>query len=116
MLRASNVVSAITFADDTNLFLTHKNTSEMFRIMNLELNKFNDWFKSNKLSINTDTAENSFYFMIQAKVLIFPLNYVILKLITSELNRKNDLKFLGVIIVRKYFMETFYTCFRIEII
>ena len=55
MYRVSCIVSPIMFADDTNLFLTHSNVKEMFQIMNNELDKFNDWFKANKLvSLNTD--------------------------------------------------------------
>ena len=41
MHQASNIISTITFADDTNLFLTHTNIKEMFSLMNCELEKFN---------------------------------------------------------------------------
>ena len=40
------------FADDTNLFFSHKNIKELFRIVNFELEKICTWFNVNKLSLN----------------------------------------------------------------
>ena len=42
----------ITFADDTNLFYSHKNIKTLFQIVNSELNLVNEWFLANKLSLN----------------------------------------------------------------
>ena len=42
----------ILFADDTNLFFSHKNLRTLFSKMNAELSKINKWFKANKLSLN----------------------------------------------------------------
>ena len=39
MFKASKSISTIMFADDTNLFMSHKNIKEMFKIMNEELDK-----------------------------------------------------------------------------
>ena len=44
----SNAIDTIMFADDTNLFLSSSN----MQIMNTELIKISDWFKSNKLSLS----------------------------------------------------------------
>ena len=41
------------FADDTNFFLNHSNV-ELFSLMNTELEKFNIWFKANKLSLSAE--------------------------------------------------------------
>ena len=52
---ASDLLDPIMFADDTNLFLTvstHKDISYLFETVNLQLEKINQWFISNKLSIN----------------------------------------------------------------
>ena len=57
MFKASNSISTIMFADDTNFFLSHKNIKEMFTKMNEELQKFNIWFKANKLSLNVDKTK-----------------------------------------------------------
>ena len=39
------------FADDTNLFYSHKNIKTIFQIVNSEL-LVNEWFLGNKLSLN----------------------------------------------------------------
>ena len=49
------------FADDTNLFYSHKNLKTLFNIVNIELNKLNNWFKSNKLSLNTGKTKYTFF-------------------------------------------------------
>ena len=41
----------IMFADDTNLFYSHKNIKTIFQIVNSEL-LVNEWFLGNKLSLN----------------------------------------------------------------
>ena len=45
------------FADDTNLFLSDENISELFQQMNKELKSVSTWFKANKLSINIDKTK-----------------------------------------------------------
>ena len=44
----------VIFADDTNLFLSHKNIDTFFASMNKELENVSRWFMSNKLSLNVD--------------------------------------------------------------
>ena len=41
------------FADDTNLFCSHKNIKTLFQIVNSELKLLTEWFLPNKLSLNT---------------------------------------------------------------
>ena len=48
---ASNLLDPIMYADDTNLFLTHKDISYLFEMANLQLERINQWFISNKLSL-----------------------------------------------------------------
>ena len=45
---ASDLLDPIMFADDTNLFLTHKYISYVFETANLQLEIINQWFISNK--------------------------------------------------------------------
>ena len=45
---ASNILDPIMFADDTNLFFTHKDIRYLFQIVNQELENINQWFISNK--------------------------------------------------------------------
>ena len=46
------IFEMILFADDTNLFCSHKVFSSLGNIISGELEKLSEWFKANKLSIN----------------------------------------------------------------
>ena len=72
MFKASAKVS-IMFADDTNLFFSHANINEIFNTMNVELEKFNTWFKANKLSLNIEKTKYVFFHK-PPKVIIYHLN------------------------------------------
>ena len=47
----------VMFADDTNLFLSDENISELFQLMNKELSSVSTWFKASNLSINIDKTK-----------------------------------------------------------
>ena len=49
---ASNILDPIMFADDTNLFFSHRNISTFFLTLNNELHKIGEWFKANRLLLN----------------------------------------------------------------
>ena len=58
----------VIYADDTNLFLSHKNIDilhknidKLFAIINVELENVSTWFKSNKLSLNVDKTKWSLF-------------------------------------------------------
>ena len=57
LFKASNPLMELMFADDTNLFMSHKNTDILFDSMNVELANVSTWFKSNKLSLNVDKTK-----------------------------------------------------------
>ena len=57
MFKASQTISTIIFADDTNFFLSHNNIKEMFILINKELDKFNIRFKANKLSLDAEKTK-----------------------------------------------------------
>ena len=40
------------FADDTNIFVSHKDKDCLTIILNAELNKLSIWFRANRLSLN----------------------------------------------------------------
>ena len=40
------------FADDTNLFCSHKNIKTLFQIVSSELKLVTEWFLANKLPLN----------------------------------------------------------------
>ena len=50
--RSSEILSIILFADDTNLFFSHKNLFTLNETMNRELSKIASWLSANKLSLN----------------------------------------------------------------
>ena len=49
---ASDLLDSIMFADDTNLLYPNKDINTVFIKVNNELQKINEWFISNKLSVN----------------------------------------------------------------
>ena len=57
----------VMFADDTNLFLSDENISELFQQMNKELKSVSTWFKANKLSINTDKTKWTIFYPTSKK-------------------------------------------------
>ena len=50
--RCSKKLSFILFADDTNLFHSHKNVDILYNTMNQELINVTSWLSCNKLSLN----------------------------------------------------------------
>ena len=62
------------FADDTNLFCSHKDIKTRFEIVNAELILMQDWFNANKLSLNvTKTNYSLFHPSRKEKNLPLPL-------------------------------------------
>ena len=58
---ATNLLDPIMYADDTNLFLTHKDIRYLFETTNLQLEKISQWVVSNKLSLNVSKTKYSFF-------------------------------------------------------
>ena len=54
LCKASNIITPIMLADDTNLFYSNKSIKIFFKEMNIELKNISEWFRANKLSINID--------------------------------------------------------------
>ena len=52
LCNASNILEPIMFADDTNLFFSHRNISILFWTVNNELHKIGDLFQANRLPLN----------------------------------------------------------------
>ena len=89
------LLEAILFADDTNLFYSHNNVEELFRIMNAELCHLSDLFCVNKLSLNTDKTKYVLFHKAKSKD---NLSLVLPDLFINDvkIKRENSLKFLGV--------------------
>ena len=84
-------------ADDTNLFLTHKDISYLFETANLQVERINQWFISNKLSLNVSKTKQSFFNKPNKRddILLFLPK---LNINNSEIERSECLKFLGVLL------------------
>ena len=52
IVNSSPLLNYIMFADDTNIFYSHKSIDTFNNILNIKLIKVSEWFKSNKLSLN----------------------------------------------------------------
>ena len=55
------------FADETNLFHTHSNIKKLFSTMNEELASIDQWFISNKLSVNAKKTKYSCFRKLSKK-------------------------------------------------
>ena len=96
---ASDLLDPIMFADDTNLFLTHKDISYVFETANLQLEIINQWFISNKPWLNVSKTKYSFFHK--------PSKHDDLALLLPKLNINNSeiewsecLKSLGVLLAQ----------------
>ena len=69
------------FADDTNLFYSHNNNIKtLFETVNKELTLINEWFKANKLSLNTSKTKYTFFHKLRRN------DYITLKLPALKIN------------------------------
>jgi len=97
LYRVSKVLTPIMFADDTNLFYSHKNLNVLYNTVNMELLNINEWFKANKLSLNikktTYTLFHSFY-----KKPTLPQNLPNVTIDGAKVERKQVNKFLGILV------------------
>ena len=55
---ASEIFRTITFADDTNLFISHNHLPELCNLVNSELEKVLQWFHCNRICLNFKCLEN----------------------------------------------------------
>ena len=85
------------FADGTDLFLTYRGISYLFETTSLQLERINQWFISNKLSLNVSKTKYSFFHKPSQRediLLLLPK----LNISNSEIKQSVCLKFLGVLI------------------
>src|SRR6218665_3320250 len=58
----------ILFADDTNVFLSHKPLDKLLELMNAELINISEWFNINKLSLNSEKTNYIVFSSAQKKI------------------------------------------------
>jgi hypothetical protein len=84
----SQLVETILFADDTNIFFSHKDPQYVIDSLNNELEKLSDWFQANRLSLK---KRNLWYLNLDKKIdTAWIYNYL---LIISVLNKSRKLCF-----------------------
>ena len=96
LCNVSKILEPIMFADDTNLFFSHKNIKDLLQAVNSELGKVFQWFNANKLSLNKDKTKYTFFHKAQEKDNI-PLKLPSLFINDKEIERVISIKFLGVL-------------------
>ena len=90
----SKALDFILFADDTNIFFSHKNLNVLEKTLNEELPKFTDWCLANKLSINYKKS-NFMIFKSKQKRQTFDIN---LKINDCAIGCVKETVFLGVVL------------------
>ena len=98
IIKCSDILQFILFADDTNLFYSNRNISELEFVMNIELSKLLNWFRANKLSLN---AAKTNFIIFGNKRIPNDLDEVKLILDNNILERTTCTKFLGVFLDEK---------------
>lgn len=91
----SDLVCPIMYADDTNLFISGSNLSDLTNSLNNELCKYMTWMNSNKLSVNIDKTN---YMIFKSKRSKLDSNTGKLYLNGVEIVKVSSVKFLGVIL------------------
>ena len=92
----SKAFDFILFADDTNIFYSHKDQNYLMEIVNTELNKLSScaWFQANKLSISIKKS-NFILFKTKQNRRKLDLHFSINE---NEIDRVHEVLFLGVIL------------------
>ena len=94
-VNSSHIFHKVMFADDTNLFTSHRNPIILQDIVNTKLVKVDTWFKCNKLSLNIDKT-HFILFRSDKKNINPQLLHITIN--GQELKREKCTTFLGVII------------------
>ena len=86
--KVTKYLDPIMFADDTNLFYSHKNITTLFQIVNSELKLVHEWFLANKLSLNAKKIYIYIYFIKCQCVILSRRSCQLGHSITSKLKEK----------------------------
>ena len=92
----SNILNSIMFADDANLFYSHQNINDLFSTANSELESINQWFRANKLSLNTEKTKYTLFHKKSSKNEISEIPDFNIE--SKNIEKTSSIKFLGVIL------------------
>ena len=93
LVNCSNILKFILFADDSNLYASHKDLHVLISIINRELKIVREWILSNKLTLN---ISKSHYLIFHRKRVPVVLDPIVMG--DQNLERMTNTKFLGVIL------------------
>ena len=94
IINATKILKTILFADDSCFYYTHKNVIDLINVINNELVLINDWFISNKLTLNIKKS----HCIIFKRKLNIPSNLPKITISNNNLEFVDDTLFLGIII------------------
>ena len=97
---SSDLLSFICFADDSNLFLSHRDPNTLITKMNRELKLVQSWIHANKLSLN---IEKTHYMIFSNTLRVLPDS---VKINDINLLQVDNTKFLGLYIDRELSWKT----------
>ena len=87
----------VLYADDTCVLLSGKDLTKLIMVINAELKSLSAWFRSNKLTVNT---QKTFFMIFHRSRIKYDSKHCI-KMDDCSLNKVNSAKYLGVIIDHK---------------
>ena len=85
------VTKAILFADDTTIFLSSQNKQFLYESVNKDLHSLNEWFQTNKLSLNVSKTN----YVLFNNTRVDNADNFNLTIANESIERKNEVKFLG---------------------
>ena len=92
-VNSTNIFHKVIFADDTNLFTSHRNLLTLQDTVNTGLIKVDAWFKCNKLSLNVNKTNYMLFCSNRKKI---NTELVHINIDNQEIIRVSSTRFLGV--------------------
>ena len=83
-------LNLLSYADDTTVYASGTNLADIETVMNTELTKLDDWFRSNKLALNVSKSKYSIFSPSKMTHSNISIN-----ICNSVLEREHSTKFLG---------------------
>ena len=93
------VIKSILFADDTTIYYSHSNLNTLYTNLNKDLQILNDWFKTNKLSLNVSKTQYMIFNKKKQRAQDAELKIIIGQ---ENVNQVKYTKFLGIYIDENY--------------
>ena len=90
---ASTILRTITFADDTNIFLSHIHLNDLCNIANTELEKVLQWFHCNRLCLNVLKTSYQLYTKKTEDAVVQQI-----QINNQPIKRERVVKFLGILV------------------